>query len=46
MALNFCLSPDNSFLTVLRRHHPELAPALVGVENGFAPWRRLGTPVK
>jgi hypothetical protein len=37
---------NNSFLTVLRRHHPELAPALVGVENGFAPWRRLGTPVK
>jgi Animal haem peroxidase len=37
---------DNSFLTVLRRHYPELAPALVGVENGFAPWRRLGTPVK
>jgi Animal haem peroxidase len=37
---------NNSFLTVLRRHHPELAPALVGVENGFAPWRRLGTSVK
>ena len=37
---------NNSFLTVLRRHHPELAPALVGLENGFAPWRRLGTPVK
>jgi hypothetical protein len=23
------------------RHHPELAPALEGVENGFAPWNRL-----
>jgi hypothetical protein len=27
---------------VLRRHHPELAPALEGVENAFAPWKRLG----
>ena len=26
-------------LDVLRRHHPELAPALEGVENAFAPWR-------
>lgn len=32
----------NSMLTVLRRHHPELAPALMGVENAFAPWKRLG----
>ena len=31
----------NSMLSVLRRHHPELAPALVGVDNAFAPWRRL-----
>jgi hypothetical protein len=26
---------------VLLRHHPELAPALDGCENAFAPWRRL-----
>ncbi len=26
---------------VLLRHHPELAPALDGVENAFAPWSRL-----
>jgi hypothetical protein len=32
---------QNSFVTVLRRHHPELAPALQGVENGFKPWKRL-----
>jgi hypothetical protein len=32
----------NNFLTVLKRHHPELAPALVGVTNGFKPWRKLG----
>jgi hypothetical protein len=24
------------------RHHPELAPALEGVENAFAPWRKVG----
>jgi hypothetical protein len=33
---------QNNLLTVLKRHHPELAPALVGVTNGFAPWRKLG----
>ena len=26
---------------VLLRHHPELAPALDGVENAFAPWQQL-----
>jgi hypothetical protein len=26
---------------VVLRHHPELAPALEGVENAFAPWRKL-----
>ena len=26
--------------TVLLRHHPELAPALAGVENAFAPWNQ------
>ena len=34
---------NNSMLSVLRRHHPELAPAFVGVDNAFKPWRRLGT---
>jgi Animal haem peroxidase len=27
---------------VIRRHHPELAPALEGSENAFAPWRSVG----
>ena len=31
---------NNSFVSVLRRHYPELAPALYGVENGFQPWRK------
>ena len=26
---------------VLLRHHPELAPALDGVANAFAPWNKL-----
>jgi hypothetical protein len=26
---------------MLLRHHPELVPALEGVENAFAPWRKL-----
>ncbi len=29
----------NSMLTVLRRHLPELKPALEGVENAFKPWK-------
>jgi hypothetical protein len=33
---------NNSMLTIVQRHYPELRPALVGVENGFAPWRRVG----
>jgi hypothetical protein len=32
----------NTMSDVLLRHHPELAPALEGVENAFAPWRKLG----
>jgi len=32
---------DNTMLTVLRRHHPDLAPALEGVENAFKPWKRV-----
>jgi Animal haem peroxidase len=29
------------FGDVVVRHHPELAPALEGVANGFAPWNRI-----
>ncbi len=31
----------NTMKNVLLRHHPELAPALDGVTNAFAPWRSL-----
>ena len=31
----------NTMKDVLLRHHPELAPALEGVDNAFAPWRKL-----
>ena len=30
---------ENSMLTVLKRHYPDLAPALRGVDNAFKPWR-------
>ena len=30
----------NSMRSVLLRHFPDLEPALQGVENPFAPWRR------
>jgi hypothetical protein len=32
---------DTSMRDVLLRHYPELAPALEGVENAFAPWQRV-----
>jgi hypothetical protein len=32
---------SNLFGDVVLRHHPELAPALEGVGNGFAPWNRV-----
>jgi 2,4-dienoyl-CoA reductase-like NADH-dependent reductase (Old Yellow Enzyme family) len=32
----------NTMRDVLVRHYPQLAPALQGVENAFAPWRRVG----
>jgi hypothetical protein len=32
----------NSFATVLRRHFPQLEPALRGVTNAFVPWNRVG----
>ncbi|MGH3071396.1 MAG: peroxidase family protein [Gaiellaceae bacterium] len=31
---------ETSMIDVLLRHHPELEPALRGVENAFAPWKR------
>jgi hypothetical protein len=30
---------DSSMVTVLKRHYPELAPALADVRNAFAPWK-------
>ncbi len=32
---------DNLFADVVLRHHPDLAPALEGSENGFAPWKAV-----
>ena len=31
----------NSMLTVLRRHFPQLGPALDGVKNAFKPWKSV-----
>jgi hypothetical protein len=33
---------SNTMKTVLLRHYPELAPALAGSKNAFAPWKRIG----
>jgi len=33
---------ENSMLTILKRHHPQLAPALEGVTNAFMPWKKTG----
>jgi hypothetical protein len=33
---------ENGMRSVLLRHFPQLAPALEGVPNPFAPWRRVG----
>ncbi|MFF4224906.1 peroxidase family protein [Streptomyces abikoensis] len=33
---------DNTMLTVLLRHHPELRTALAGLTNAFAPWHVAG----
>ena len=35
---------DNSMRSVLLRHFPQLAPALEGVANPFAPWTHVSTP--
>ena len=32
---------ETTMVDVLMRHYPELAPALAGVDNAFAPWRRV-----
>ena len=32
---------NNTMVDVLLRHYPELAPALEGSKNAFAPWRKL-----
>ncbi|WP_437630068.1 peroxidase family protein [Sorangium sp. So ce854] len=36
---------NNDMGSVLRRHYPELTPALRGVRNAFAPWTRIDAPV-
>ena len=32
---------DNTMVTVLERHYPELGKALDGVDNAFAPWKAV-----
>ena len=32
---------DNSMISVLLRHYPELEPALRGLDNAFVPWNRV-----
>ncbi len=34
---------DNSFVSLILRHFPKLAPALYGVSNGFKPWNDLAS---
>jgi hypothetical protein len=34
----------NTMLNVLQRHFPQLAPALAGVKNAFAPWKKIEAP--
>src|SRR5215211_6072571 len=34
---------DSTMVDVLKRHYPQLEPALRGVENAFEPWRRVAT---
>ncbi|MBX2865075.1 MAG: peroxidase [Leptolyngbyaceae cyanobacterium MAG.088] len=33
---------NNTMVTVLLRHFPQLAPTLYGINNAFKPWRRVG----
>jgi len=37
---------NNTMGDVLKRHFPELAPALEGVQNAFAPWKKIGNAAK
>ena len=34
----------NSMLSVLRRHYPQLGPALAGAKNAFEPWTAIKGP--
>ena len=36
----------NTMLRVLRRHYPQLSPALEGVQNAFHPWKKITGPVE
>jgi hypothetical protein len=36
----------NTMLHVLRRHYPQLGPALEGVTNAFEPWKKIAGPVE
>ena len=36
----------NSMLSVLRRHYPQLGPALSGVKNAFHPWKASKGPTE
>ena len=33
-----------TMLDVLKRHYPQLTPALEGVKNAFAPWKQIASP--
>ena len=33
---------NNSMLDIIKRHVPEVAPALAGITNAFHPWRKVG----
>ena len=33
---------ETTMIDVLTRHYPDVAPALQGVDNAFAPWKRVG----
>jgi hypothetical protein len=36
----------NTMLHVLRRHYPQLVPALEGLQNAFHPWRPITVPAE
>src|SRR5690606_11337262 len=35
---------QNTMMSVLLRHYPQLAPALAGVANAFHPWKTIEGP--